>query len=79
MTNNFVDGSVSVVSSDQVSAVKKRTSTGEGPKFRKKGISEYLSGYDNSGSNSNNQTDELLKSGQNVKVAPRDVALDFYQ
>ena len=66
-----------------MSGVRKRVSnTGEGPKFRKKGISEYLSGYDNSGSNSNNQNEEPAKSGgqtQNaVKVAPRDIVLDFH-
>lgn len=65
------------VGSQDASGSKKRTSTTEGPKFRKKGISEYLAGFDNSGSNSN-QNDELVKSGQNVKVAPRDMVLEFH-
>lgn len=55
---------------------KVRTSTTEGPKFRKKGISEYLAGFDNSASNSNQ--DELMKSGQKIKTAPREMILDFH-
>jgi hypothetical protein len=36
-----------------------------------------LAGFDNSGSNSN-PNDELAKSSQNVKVAPRDMVLEFH-
>lgn len=59
-----------VGSNDSISMQKKRTSTTEGTKFRKKGISEYLAGFDNSGSGKGR--------GQEVKVAPREIVLDFH-
>lgn len=45
--------------------------------MRKKGISEYLAGFDNSRATSN--ADDQIRSGDSIKVAPkREMVLDFH-
>lgn len=56
---------------------KQRTSTTDGQKFRKKPISEYLAGFDGSGSNG--KQEEQIHAGGNVPIAhKRDIVLDFH-